>query len=37
MEIRLRDALAQSEAQLCQQDELIHRQELLKKSWITGC
>ena len=31
MEIRLRDALAESEAQLRQQDELIHRQELLKK------
>jgi two-component sensor histidine kinase len=31
MEIRLRDALAESEAQLRQQDELIHRKELLKK------
>jgi two-component sensor histidine kinase len=31
MEIRLRDALAESEARLRQQDELIHRQELLKK------
>ena len=31
MEIRLRDALADSEARLRQQDELIHRQELLKK------
>ena len=31
MEIRLRDALAESEAQLRQQDELIQRQELLKK------
>jgi two-component sensor histidine kinase len=31
MEIRLHDALAESEAQLRQQDELIHRQELLKK------
>jgi two-component sensor histidine kinase len=31
VEIRLRDALAESEAQLRQQDELIHRQELLKK------
>ncbi len=30
MEIRLRDALAESEARLRQQDELIHRQELLK-------
>src|SRR5450755_4897446 len=31
MEIRLRDALAESEARLRQKDELIHRQELLKK------
>lgn len=31
VEIGLRDALAESEAQLRQQDELIHRQELLKK------
>src|SRR5664279_4221242 len=31
MEIRLRDALAESEARLRQQDELIHQQELLKK------
>jgi two-component system, sensor histidine kinase PdtaS len=31
MEIRLRDALAESEARLRQQDELIQRQELLKK------
>jgi two-component sensor histidine kinase len=31
MEIRLRDALAQSAAQVRQQDELIHQQELLKK------
>jgi len=31
VEIRLRDALAESEAQLRQQEELIHRQELLKK------
>ena len=31
MEIRLRDALAESEARLRQQDELIHRQDLLKK------
>ncbi len=31
VEIRLRDALAESEAQLRQQGELIHRQELLKK------
>jgi two-component sensor histidine kinase len=31
MEIRLRDALAEGEAQLRQKDELIHRQELLKK------
>src|ERR1019366_3416479 len=31
MEIRLRDALAESEALLRQKDELIHQQELLKK------
>ena len=31
MEIRLRDTLAESEARLRQKDELIHRQELLKK------
>jgi len=31
MEIRLRDALAESEARLRQKDELIHRQELLKR------
>jgi two-component sensor histidine kinase len=31
MEIRLRDALAESEALLRQKDELIHRQELMKK------
>ena len=31
LEMRLRDALAESEAQLHQKDELIHRQELLKK------
>src|ERR1700681_179676 len=31
MEIRLRDALAESEARLRQKDKLIHRQELLKK------
>src|SRR5512140_29403 len=31
VEIRLRDVLAESEARLRQQDELIHRQELLKK------
>jgi two-component sensor histidine kinase len=31
LEIRLRDALAESEAQVCRQDELIRNQELLSK------
>jgi two-component sensor histidine kinase len=31
LEIRLRDALAESEERLCQKDEMIQRQELLKK------
>ena len=37
MEIRLCDALAESEERLRQKDKLIQRQELWKKSPIIGC
>ena len=37
MEVQLRNALAQSEALVRQKDELIQRQELLKKDPTIGC